>query len=300
MSHGPARAALDHLRRGMLPLKFAYMGSAARTHDVLSRTTEYNAATGPAAAEISVLMSAIDAVPAQWCDIGPGNGQRTRALLTALREGHCRIESFLGLDISSELAALAQREMTDKTLRCSWDQWDFEAGPTHAISAWRTGTEPSVFTISGITLGNVEDPALALRNVGASMARGDFLVATVATADSKQDPAPLVAHYLSRELRAAVLEPLASAGIAPETGDLRIGFDPELSAVVGHFVFTRAVELRHEELWVRFAPGDAVRCFLSRRYTGEQMDDLVAASGFTELARASASGSNVAVLVLRR
>jgi L-histidine Nalpha-methyltransferase len=71
---------------GVLPLKFAYAGSAAHTHDRLARSEGYQSVVGLVSHEVDVLLA--DGFPVEaltrMVEIGPGNGMHTVAFLRLL------------------------------------------------------------------------------------------------------------------------------------------------------------------------------------------------------------------------
>lgn len=290
---------LESVSKGVLPLKYAYVGPAAFTHDALARTPQYRQSTGAALCEAYALIAALRdpaRIPSQWCDVGPGNGEHTRSVLAALRGARCRIDYFLGLDISAELAEMAQQEL-EPELSCSWALWDFEEGPTSAIQSWRRD-EPLILTLSGITLCNVEDPVATLRHLRESMNDGDILVVTLATHRPETSPERVLDYYRTPQLRDAVFEPLGFAGISRDIGELHLEFDVEESAVVGHFVISSPVVRRSDEIDVSLRPGDSIRCFLSRRYRPDQIHRLWVQSDLHVVTQALSVDGNQAVFVL--
>lgn len=287
------------LARRYVPLKYAYVGDGAAAYRALMRSPKRDPAVASARLEIRGLLEAVeaDAVPAQLCDIGPGDGRHTGALVQALTRSGCSIERYLALDFSSavlEIArvALASRLPGDQT----WSRWDFELGPTPALTEWRAAG-PALLVLGGMTLGDVEDPVRVVSHLRESMEAGDLALISVGLAP----PAGATPTYtVSPELAAVVLHPLALAGLQTDGGTFRLEFDRELSAVVGHFELSRPQQctLGHETL--SFAEGERIRCFIYRRFTRPQIDNIVEQSGMTLLAEVIEPDAARSVLVFRR
>jgi len=273
--------AFRSMTAGYLPLKFAYSGSAAETHDRLARSEGYQRVVGSAIDDVAALraMLAPEGIPLQWADLGPGNGVHTLAMGAALADDASRGRRYLGLDFSRRLmrraeTTLAVSNVTDR----AFGEWDFENGPTDAVTKWRSAA-PVLWTLNGITLCNVEDPVEVIRNIALSAERPDIVFATIAVADGRDDGQARVAEYDTDVFRAAVLEPLLMAGIAREAGVLELSYAAQEPAVIGLFRFTQGYKLTcHGDAHV-FQAGDVIRCFVSRRFTRRQIDALVAASG---------------------
>ena len=153
--------------KGQLPLKYAYAGSAAHTHDALARQASYASVVG--AEEVRSAAAFLSDHPAgQIVEIGPGNEQYSAALLTADRwRGR-----YLALDFSRTLLAIAAGRLRSGlagAATVSTAFWDVEQGPTTAIAEWRQGDAPLVVLFLGQTLGNVEDVPATLRNIRESL-----------------------------------------------------------------------------------------------------------------------------------
>ena len=262
------------MSRGRLPLKYAYAGSAAFTHDALARTAGYAEVIGAARFEIETLLGALTSAPPwQVAEIGPGNGVHSAEFLRLLGEvspaGARR--RYLGLDFSATLLALALPRIAGDCpgVECASGWWDVEAGATARISAWRDPRHPVLLCLLGHTLGNLEDPTRALRNLAFSAQPGDLLFVSLSLMPPGADTDAVLAPYRNEVFSAAVLEPLRAADI--EGDSVRLGLSLRGRTVLGEAVFTRPVTLGGHE----FRNRDVVRCFTSERFLpGEALEAL--------------------------
>ncbi|WP_157437313.1 L-histidine N(alpha)-methyltransferase [Actinoplanes subtropicus] len=261
--------------RGALPLKFAYAGSAAHTHDRLAHQEGYRSVTGAVSFVREAMRRAgLDEVPA-LAEIGPGNGVSSLALLARLHDAEKPPTTFLGLDFSESLLAMARKRFESRRPDVSFAQagWDVEAEPTAAIGEWRTGEAPITALFLGNTIGNFERPGAALRNIQRSLRIGDTLVVGATLRTGNADPEGMLTPYRNQVFRAAALEPLIAIGI--DSADLDFELSYEKDEVVGHAILTRPLFLDDHEL----PPGHRVRCFVSRRYLPSEINDLVSCAG---------------------
>lgn len=277
----PAFECADHefkfwqaMKTQRVPVKFAYAGSAAETHDRSAALTTYQALARATRTEVAALNYAIPPGGKEElaiCEIGPGNAIHSIQFLHALQNSGYVLHSYLGLDFSASLLKIAiERLMASFHSFPFWSAtWDFEAGPAPAISHWRPVRGRILLPFLGQTLGNSENAHLVLSNVHASTQPGDILLTGVALlGDQSEDQ--ILSSYRSDLFTKAVLEPLRMAGVDPASGEFCLGFSREQRAVIGEFLFHNKSVLEHRGEHFTFEAGDAIQCFFSRRFlTGE-------------------------------
>jgi L-histidine N-alpha-methyltransferase len=288
------------LRRRILPLKFAYTGSAAHTHDQLSRSSGYQNVIGPVRAEVQAFLGAAlqreDGGTHQVVEIGPGNGVHTAAFFEHLAERGAVPEAYYALDFSETLLGLAYEcvaasEHAPK--RIDVGLWDVEEMPSPLIKQWRTGGEPVIACFFGNTIGNVEQPALALSNIARSLESGDRLVLSTTLLPDRPDVAELLSPYRTQVFHAAVLEVFRMAGIGPD--DVRLELVFEDGAVRGIAECLAPVEFDG----VRLERGELVRCFTSRRFATAEVLALLNEAGWV-VTEGSDSGEHFVVSATRK
>jgi len=256
---------MDFIEAGHVPLKFAYAGSAAYTHDQYANTIAYTDMMASAAEESGTLVSSgLCRSPVHSvAEVGPGNGLHSVALLRHLAALGVPVNRYLGMDFSATLLNITctrLRQCFGTELVVDAKIWDIEDQSSMCVEHWRIGTDALLVCLLGHTLGNTEDPAQALTNLRTSLRDDDILLASVllrrAVPPAEQD----FAAYRTAEFRQAALEPLLAAGLDPR--DLEFTVRYENDAFIGEALLLRDARLQHANL----SSGFRVRCFLSRRF----------------------------------
>lgn len=277
---------LAALTEKSIPLKFAYTGSAAFTHDTLARQASYKEVVGSTDLEVSALCQAAlpQSFPTHMCDVGPGNGLHSSLLIERLLAEGYPLKKYLALDFSSTLLGICAVEFGKRfpELELVSATWDFETGPTSAISQWR-GITPVLVLLTGHTLGNPEDPPGVLRNISASCASGDYFLIGVALMTKGIQEEALLSTYRNEMFKAAALEPLRMAGIPVDQGEFSLHFSGELNAIVGIFTCGAPVTVEHGPALVTLARGEQVRCFISRRFNDDEVKAMLGDAGWEVL-----------------
>ncbi|GIE99676.1 L-histidine N(alpha)-methyltransferase [Paractinoplanes rishiriensis] len=260
---------------GKLPLKFAYAGSAAHTHDRLARHEGYQAVTGAAANVRETFRSAgLDEVPA-IVEIGPGNGLNSMTILRRLGDAKRPPRMLLGLDFSETLLGMAEANFRRELGEVSFTGhvWDVEAEPTAAVDSWRPPETPVPVLLLGNTIGNFEQPSAALGHVRRSMRMGDTLVIGATLRRDGINARSMTEPYRNATFTEAALEPLHACGVSP--ADVCFTVDYIDDEVVGFAVLRRGLNILGHEL----PPGHRVRCFVSHRFTPDHIHSIVRAAG---------------------
>jgi len=210
---------IDHLARRILPLKFAFAGSATLTYDQFGLSSGYQQVVDATVPEVEALLSVLRKNPTtrvvrQICEVGPGNGIHTRAFLRQLHRRGIDPARYLGLDFSLTLLHLAASRIPHELpLQITLKTWDFERHPSLAISKWRKPEDPVLVLLLGHTLGNPEDPVRALRNLRQSCTTGDYLLLSVALHTNSVTVDEVLAPYQTEAFRLAAIEPLRIVGL---------------------------------------------------------------------------------------
>jgi L-histidine N-alpha-methyltransferase len=288
------------LARREVPLKFAYGSAGAETYRELMRSRSDEAVRAPAQLEIRGLLSVaeVGGVPSQLCDIGPGDGRHTEALIRELTQSGTSIRRYLALDISSAVLEIARTALASQLPADQrWRTWDYELGSTAALAEWRAAGA-ALLVLGGTSLGNADDPPRVVNHLRESMEVGDLLLISIAlAAPATETP---TRYLFSPAFAAAALHPLSMAGLRTDAGTFQLEFDRELSAVIGHFELSRPQQCTLGGETLSFAEGERIRCFVYRRFTRPQVDELVTGSGMTLLAEVIEHDSARAVLVFCR
>jgi len=309
----------SHVGHGFVPLKYAYTGSAAYTHVKLAATTGYQTVVGTARHEVDTLMSVIRGwSPTQIVEVGPGTGEHSLAFLSLLRQAATAVETgrlprgrqspldpqagalcYLGLDFSETLLKMAKGRLSARAtesarLDVHTGPWDLEECPTGQVDLWRRDTEPALLCLLGHTIGNLQQPAEALRHLAASALPGDLLLVGLKLFPEQRtddDADAILAPYQNDIFAAAVLEPWWAAGFAP--GDFGFAVRRQGRSIVGEVTFDRRVDHPGH----RYRPGHKVQCFASARFLEDEGLEIVSNAGWTVQSRlVDPSGEHLAVV----
>lgn len=265
----------------VVPLKYAYAGSAAKTHDKLARHEDYQQGAGYPLLDTRWLhkLGLPPGSAAQIAEIGPGNGRHTAMFLQALDAGGYHCERYLGLDFSSSLRSMARHHVASQvsaTVEIEMAEWDVETAPTGTIAGWR-GDGPVLTCLLGQTLGNVENMPDTLANIRASLQPDDRLLLGLSARTSETRSSVYVAPYNSEIFRSAALEPLRAVGVDLDDVEFDVRYED-------HEVFG-VCTLRKETALdgVSFPAGWAIRCFRSRRFSEREVSDLLKDNGWSDI-----------------
>jgi L-histidine Nalpha-methyltransferase len=299
---GHRDAILGHIAASELPLKYAYVGSAAITHAELADSVSYHDAAGSARHEASAACAIAPEALSQMVEIGPGTGRHTASFLSHVRQKGCRVERYLGLDFSSDLLEMARdtlvgdRDQAPGTARPAADVawWDLEDGPTDVIERWRTDAGPVLACLLGQTLGNVESPADTLLNLSKSLRPDDFMLLGLAPRFDDSQPDRYLAPCRSVVFRRAALEPLRQAGIPEDALELQLEYTD--NTVVGTALITMPVTCGE----ISLEAGHVVRCYLSRRFDAPTVTSLLENAGWSLVyASLDDDGNHLAAMATR-
>jgi len=265
---------------GAVPLKYAYAGSAAFTHDRYASTADYAGMMANAVSESDTLLSAgvEDLAAHSVAELGPGNGLHSIAFLRSLSERGRIFRRYLAMDFSATLLGIATarlRESFDHDFLVDTTVWDVEEQQSLCVERWRTGEKGVLVCMLGHTLGNFEDPAQALHNLGVGLRDGDILLVSVLLRPSPAFMESALTAYRADAFRCAALEPLLAAGLNLTDLDLTLRYDD--SAVVGEVTLLRDARLDDMDL----PGGHHFRCFLSRRFGRDEVVRLIEQTGWS-------------------
>src|SRR5262249_53689039 len=143
------------------------------------------------------------------------------------------------------------------------------------VERWRVDEERVLTCLLGHTLGNVEDPAQALKNLAAGLRDGDVLLASVLLRQPTARMESAMTAYRTEAFRCAALEPLLAAGLSPADLDLTLRYVD--SAVVGEVTLLRDTHIGGKDL----PGGHHFRCFLSRRFDCNEVIRLIEQAGWS-------------------
>lgn len=291
------------LKNRHVPLKFAYAGDSARTHDRLAQRNSYQSVSGDVTLEAATLDSSIGIrnLPPNLCEIGPGNGIHSSLLLLKFIQAGYLPDRILWIDFSARLLAIATSRIRNPEIkrRVTTGTWDVEASGTSIIRAWRPKGSYALILFTGQTLGNVDSPGSVLRNLAHSARRGDKLLLGIALAGSKS-PDEELATYQNPVFTRAAIQPLLTLGIPRKAGTFVLSYVPHPETIVGTFVLKRGVTLRRNGAVEVINSGESIECFVSRRFRLRRLLSLLRDSGWVPFNSATDPKRSHAVILCSR
>jgi uncharacterized SAM-dependent methyltransferase len=142
---------------------------------------------------------------------GAGDGAKDRLILKALQAAGREVKYF-PVDASQTLLETACAGAEDDDCEAMGLKADISS-PVHLLLAADVSEAPRLFLMVGNTLGGF-DPLDQIKHVAGCLHAGDILIVDVRTdAEDEGEPSGVQKNF--------VLAPLASAGIAPEDGELK-------------------------------------------------------------------------------
>ncbi len=290
----PTKDLVEDVRQGLLngpprslPPKYFYDARGSVIFDQICDTPEYY----PTRTEDALLdRRARDIVaavrPRYIVELGAGTSRKTRRLFDACVSESCH-STYAPFDVCQEvLIETGQELVTDYDwLSVNALVGDYHAGFDHLP---RFG-ERTLFVFLGSTIGNFEhDEAVRLlRELKNHMASQDRLLLG---ADRVKDPAVLHAAYndvtgLTAEFNLNVLRVLnrtLDADFDSEGFYHHAFYEPRQQQIEMHLVPRRRQQVRFRAMGaaLELAEGDSIRTEISRKFTRESLNALLAASGF--------------------
>lgn len=273
---------LTALKQRILPLKFAYIGRAAHTHDELVRSQEYGLTDTEASlireSFTSLILPTINGVNGlNVIDVGSGNGNKALVLLNILHQKFSNLE-YIGLDYSKELSQIAVSNILSKLplLKIKTYPIDFESSSFHEIVN-RVREENgylNMFLFLGQTFGNPIDRLQTLSNICNSMEVGDTLLVGIEYYQPDKIDY-ILEHYRNEPFYRAIFNPLTYAGLQREDGVLEISFNKKTKDVETHFKLINdvSVQINISEC-IEFEKDEKILIFLSHRFDEVELRDV--------------------------
>lgn len=304
MGEDAARARLSQeiatcAATGVLPLKYAYVGSAAQTHAEYAKKSAYLSITRAIDCEIATLSATQTSYECVF-DIGCDSGTHLAALLDRMPERMLKKEFRILLsDFSQELGEGARAFLSTKYDRVQFKRWDIEAS-TCAVMHVLEDSRRTCCLLLGGTIGNVENPFETLRNIRRSLPdESHFLISflTISANPTRQEIATVTAPYETSEFLPHLLEPLRYAGIPTEGIVTELSFDTHFMGVVAHAYLDDAAREAIAQLASRGSGPRKLRCFLSRRFEPGTINALTKRAGFEVVSEASDDAGHSVMLL---
>ncbi|WP_018876813.1 L-histidine N(alpha)-methyltransferase [Thioalkalivibrio sp. ALE31] len=308
---------LADFRAGMLepprslPPKYFYDARGSQLFDAICDTPEYY----PTRLEAELLERHADAIvdasgARTLFELGSGTSRKTEYLLAAL-ERRLAAPHYVANDVCSEILDEAGERLLQRfdQLRVDSLCGDYAAALGHLGEvAGARGDGPRLFAFLGSSLGNFEDPEAAalLTRIRATMNAEDRLLLGLDRVKPRpvleaayNDAAGVTAAFNLNLL--SVLNTELGADFDPEGFDHRAPFVEEHSRIEMHLVARRdqVVQVSEPEARLEIAAGEIIRTEISRKFSREAVDGLLAAAGLEHEAEWSAPEDWYSLFLLR-
>lgn len=296
------------LRNRFLPLKFAYIGPAAFTHDQLVRSPSYRLSDTESLLirnrfyENIVSKIGLSGKKINFVDIGSGNGLKATALLDVFFNEHFSV-NYLALDYSQSLLDIARKNITNAFPRFDFintEVVDFENESfSDIVSKYLPNDKFCLFTLLGQTLGNPLNRTKSLSNIRNSVI--DSNNSGFCIGIELFDPAnvkEMLTNYRNEVFHKAVFTPLTFVGLSQKDGLLDIDFNYETKNVEVYFEVYEKTCIDCEKFgYVDFEKGDRILMFLSHRFDLDALRQDLIEARFETKSTILDSGTNYAMLL---
>lgn len=308
---------LADFRAGMLepprslPPKYFYDARGSQLFDAICDTPEYY----PTRLEAELLERHADAIMAEsgartLFELGSGTSRKTEYLLTAL-EARVGSPHYVANDVCAEILDEAGARLLQRFAHLQVDSLcgDYDAALTHLREVSGAPADgPRLFAFLGSSLGNFEDSEATalLRHIRATMNPDDRLLLGLDRVKPRpvleaayNDAAGVTAAFNLNLL--SVLNTELGADFDPEGFDHHAPFVEEHSRIEMHLVSRRAQSVRvsEPEALLEIAEGEVIRTEISRKFSREAVDRLLANAGLAHQAEWSAPEEWYSLFLLR-
>lgn len=278
----------EHLKNKKIPLKFAYSGSAVDTYNKLVSRASYHHAVTSKLEQFEFIADLLKKDVINLIEIGPGDGRTSINLIhTLLSQGIISIKQYIGIDFSKKLLQVSKNRIKKfyPKLPIKVFAKDIEDEKIEPLEL-PTININALFLI-GNTLGNVENPKTTLNNIRKMLRSKDVFVLGVSLKQKNRN-FDYLSDYMNNTFFDAVLEPLKMAGINVQRNRLHFEFDKSIAGVIGYYN----------------PDGNAkkgkIRCFISRRFTVDNLENLLKNVGFKILNNSISDDNRTCIITMTR
>ncbi len=246
------------LRNRFLPLKYAYIKTAAEYHTKFAQSENYDSAVAIAEEGYRFILKHLGE-KINYLEVGADDGIKSMKLIELLRNENVEINNFCFLDFSEELLEKCKKTMTNQNFICDYVKCDIE---NLENMYFFDNSNLTLFVFIGNTLGNMEDEKKVLRNFFSMMRDTDYLLLGVTLKNSSAMERDLQV-YNNALFTDSVLAFLDYIGIKIVRDNFSLYYDNEKNMIIGEY------EILEPFMWadeIILEAGDKVRCFQSKRF----------------------------------
>lgn len=254
-----AEDIIQCLRNKFLPLKYAYIKTAAEYHAKFAQSENYDSAVAITEEGYKFILKYLKE-KINYVEIGADDGVKSMKLIELLRDENVKIDNFYFLDFSDELLEKCRKTMTDQDLICTYIKCDVE---NIENMPYFDNSNPTLFVFIGNTLGNMEDERKVLKNFSSMMGDTDYLLLGVTLRNANSAAEQELQTYKNVLFTDSVLALLSYIGIKTIRDNFFLYYDKEKNMIIGEY------EILEPFIWANeiiLDVGDKVRCFQSKRF----------------------------------
>jgi uncharacterized SAM-dependent methyltransferase len=277
---------VDGLRSRFLPFKFAYIGQAAKTHDELAKSPDYQFSD----IESSLIKNKLaDEMPSLFTeenltviDIGSGNGIKGGLIISQMVSRNKAID-YVAVDYSKSLLEIAisnlskiASDFTPVSLILDFEDDDFPSNFSREILALGSHRSTKLILLLGHTLGNPSNRIQTLSNLEAIMQVGDILVLGMDTY-SEENENLILQSYQNEAFYKAIFNPLSFCGIERADGSINVSFDKGSKDVKVEFELSSNIEVFTDPTTpeICFSAREKIVIGTSHRFTLQEIGEML-------------------------
>lgn len=258
------------LRNKFLPLKYAYIKTAAEYHTKFAQSENYDSAVAMAEEGYRFILNYLEE-KINYVEIGADDGVKSMKLIELLRNENVKINNFYFLDFSEELLGKCRKTMTDQNLICDYIRCDVEN--LENLPRF-DNSNLTLFVFIGNTLGNMEDEKKVLKNFSSMMGDTDYLLLGVTLRNDDSATEQELQAYSNVLFTDSVLAFLDYIGIKTIRDNFTLFYDKETNMIIGEYKILEPFIWANETI---LDIGDRVRCFQSKRFEFNECKELFSA-----------------------
>lgn len=253
---------IECLKKKYLPLKYAYIKTAADYHTKFAQSENYDLAVVMEQEGYKFILDYLER-DINYFEIGADDGVKSMKLIELLNNSGKKLSTFHFLDFSEELLEKCRKTMLEHNLSSMFHKCDIESLDFN-MQYYRD--KSTLFVFNGNTLGNMEDEERVLKNIYYMMDYGDYFLLGLTLKNDKISIQQELYIYDNALFKESVLAFLEYIGIETDLQHFYLSYDENSNSVIGKYEIIDNFYWNNDCVLQR---GDYVRCFQSRRYTLE-------------------------------
>lgn len=248
------------LKNKYLPLKYAYIKTAADYHTRFAQSENYDFAVVMEQEGYKYIVDYLEE-EINYVEIGADDGVKSMKLIELLNDSGKKVNNFHFMDFSEELLEKCRTTMLLHNLQCEFHKCDIE---NLVIMDSCSRDKATLFVFNGNTLGNMEDEERVLKNIYCMMDERDYFLLGLTLKNDMVSTQQELQVYNNILFKDSVLAFFEYIGINIDSGEFLLSYDENLNSIIGEYEIVDSFVWNNELILKK---GDRVRCFQSKRYT---------------------------------